>query len=57
MGKKTRALNEQERGLEQLCSRYSTPSLQVMNKDYVDDTCGDSAVDDGWSAAFLAAQP
>jgi hypothetical protein len=51
------ALNQRERGLEQLRSRYHTPSLQVMNKNYVDDTCGDSGVDDGWSTAFLAAQP
>jgi hypothetical protein len=52
-----RALNQRERGLEQLRFGYDTPSLQVMNKNYVDDTCGDSGVDDGWSTAFLAAQP
>ena len=46
-----------ERGREQLRCRYNTPSLQVMNNNYVDDTCGDSGVDDGWSTAFLAAQP
>jgi hypothetical protein len=50
-------LGWRERGLEQLRCRYNTPSLQVMNNNYVDDTCGDSGVDDGWSTAFLAAQP
>jgi hypothetical protein len=28
-----------------------------MKQEHADNTCGDSGIDDGWSTAFMAAQP